>query len=47
MEIEIKIEKLDELTEIVDSINGEFVIQMEWEDKEHDPLPNANWIIPR
>lgn len=36
MEIEIKIEKLDELTEIVDSINGEFVIQMEWEDKEHE-----------
>lgn len=29
MEIEIKIEKLDELTEIVNSIDGEFVIQME------------------
>ena len=27
MEIEIKIEKLDELTEIVNSIDGEFVIQ--------------------
>ena len=38
MEIEIKIEKLDELTEIVNSIDGEFVIQMEWEDKEHEDL---------
>ena len=36
MEIEIKIEKLDELAEIVNSIDGEFVIQMEWEDKEHE-----------
>lgn len=36
MEIEIKIEKLDELTEIVNSIDGEFFIQMEWEDKEHE-----------
>ena len=36
MEIEIKIEKRDELTEIVNSIDGEFVIQMEWEDKEHE-----------
>ena len=36
MEIKIKIEKLAELTEIVNSIDGEFVIQMEWEDKEHE-----------
>ena len=36
MEIEIKIEKLDELTEIVYSIKGEFDIQMEREDKEHE-----------
>mgnify|MGYP000789366572 FL=1 len=32
MKVVIKIEKLEELAEVINSIEGDFIIRLEWED---------------
>ena len=32
MKVVIKIEKLEELAEVINSIEGDFIISLEWED---------------
>lgn len=36
MEVVINIENLEELANVVNSIKGDFVIRLEWEDDESD-----------